>query len=207
WIGRSEGAEVSFRCEEVDVDYPVFTTRPDTLFGATFFVMAPEHPDVARLARGTEHESAVHEYVNRTLTEPSEERGAADRPKTGVALGRAVINPVNGERIPMYVADYVLMEYGTGAIMAVPGHDERDYEFARTFGLPVRRVIEGTPPGGGDEHGLPYLGEGALTNSRADFDGMDSREALGAIVVWLDREGKGHASINYRLRDWLLAQH
>src|SRR5262249_43849708 len=145
WIGRSEGAEVSFRCEEVDVDYPVFTTRPDTLFGATFFVMAPEHPDVARLARGTEHEAAVHESVNRPLTEPGEERGAAARHKTGVALGRAVINPVNGERIPMYVADYVLMEYGTGAIMAVPGHDERDYEFARTFGLPVRRVIEGTP--------------------------------------------------------------
>ena len=121
WIGRSEGAEVTFRCEELGIDYPVFTTRPDTLFGATFFVMAPEHPDVLRLAAGTEHEQAVRDYVNHALAESSEERGAADRPKTGVALGRTVTNPVNGEQIPMFVADYVLMEYGTGAIMAVPG--------------------------------------------------------------------------------------
>ena len=131
WIGRSEGAEVTFRCEALGVDYPVFTTRPDTLFGATFFVMAPEHPDVLRLAAGTEHEQAVREYVNHALTESNEERGAPSKPKTGVALGRTVTNPVNGEQIPMYVADYVLMEYGTGAIMAVPAHDERDYGFAR----------------------------------------------------------------------------
>ena len=121
WIGRSEGAEVTFRCEELGIDYPVFTTRPDTLFGATFFVMAPEHPDVFRLVAGTEQEQAVHEYVNHALTEGSEERGDAEREKTGVFLGRYVVNPVNGERLPMYVADYVLMEYGTGAIMAVPG--------------------------------------------------------------------------------------
>ena len=134
WIGRSEGAEVVFRCADVDpahpIDYPVFTTRPDTLFGATFFVMAPEHPDVFRLARGTEYEQDVHEYVNRATTESSEERGAAEKPKTGVPLGRTVTNPVNGEQLPMFVADYVLMEYGTGAIMAVPAHDERDYAFA-----------------------------------------------------------------------------
>ncbi len=141
WIGRSEGAEVTFRCEELQIDYPVFTTRPDTLFGATFFVMAPEHPDVMRLAAGTEHEQAVREYVNHALTETNEERGNAEKPKTGVPLGRTVTNPVNGEQIPMYVADYVLMEYGTGAIMAVPAHDERDYAFARAFGLPIRRVI------------------------------------------------------------------
>ncbi len=121
WIGRSEGAEVTFRCEELSIDYPVFTTRPDTLFGATFFVMAPEHPDVQRLAAGTEHEQAVREYVNSSLNESVEERGDADKPKTGVPLGRTVTNPVNGEQIPMFVADYVLMEYGTGAIMAVPG--------------------------------------------------------------------------------------
>src|SRR5688500_1013284 len=123
WIGRSQGAEVTFRCEEPDTEYPVFTTRPDTLFGATFFVMAPEHPDVFRLAAGTEHEAEVREYVNHALTESREDRGAADREKTGVPLGRTVVNPVNGERIPMFVADYVLMEYGTGAIMAVPAHD------------------------------------------------------------------------------------
>jgi len=207
WIGRSEGAEVTFKCEELGVGYPVFTTRPDTLFGATFFVMAPEHPDVFRLAAGTEHEQAVHEYVNRVLTEDRTERGAAEREKTGVPLGRTVVNPVNGEHIPMYVADYVLMEYGTGAIMAVPGHDERDFAFATKFGLEIRRVIEGrdtrsgSPP---DE--LPYAGPGTIVNSDPRFDGMQSREATEAIVAWLDREGRGHRSINYRLRDWLLSR-
>ncbi|HTQ67488.1 MAG TPA: leucine--tRNA ligase [Solirubrobacteraceae bacterium] len=206
WIGRSEGAEVTFRCEELDVDYPVFTTRPDTLFGATFFVMAPEHPDVARLAEGGPHEQAVHDYVKRALTESAEERGRAERDKTGVPLGRMVVNPVNGERIPMFVADYVLMEYGTGAIMAVPAHDERDYEFAVAFGLPVRRVIApADDPGAGDE-GLPLTGDGVIVNSHPDFDGLPNREALGEIVQWLDREGKGHASVNYRLRDWLISR-
>src|SRR3954467_12150021 len=193
WIGRSEGAEVTFSSPDMGVDYPVFTTRPDTLFGATFFVMAPEHPDVLRLAAGTEHEQAVRDYVNSVLNENREDRADTERTKTGVALGRDVINPVNGERIPMYVADYVLMEYGTGAIMAVPGHDERDYDFAVEFGLPVRRVVEG-----GDE--LPYSGDGPLVNSSPQFDGLNNREALEQIVDWLEREGKGHGSTTYRLR-------
>jgi leucyl-tRNA synthetase len=206
WIGRSEGAEVTFRCEELGVDYPVFTTRPDTLFGATFFVMAPEHPDVLRLVEGTEHEQAAREYVNRALNETNEERGNADKEKTGVPLGRTVTNPVNGEQIPIFVADYVLMEYGTGAIMAVPGHDERDYDFAKAFDLPIRRVIEPLEPQRDDSEELPYTADGRLTNSRPDFDGMPNREALAAIVAWLDREGKGHASVNYRLRDWLISR-
>ena len=206
WIGRSEGAEVTFRCEEMDVDYPVFTTRPDTLFGATFFVMAPEHPDVLRLAEGGPHEAAVREYVNHTLTESNEERGNAEKPKTGVPLGRTVTNPVNGERIPMFVADYVLMEYGTGAIMAVPAHDQRDHDFAEAFGLPIRRVIAPADEPDAGQDGLPYSGDGLIVNSHPDFDGMPNREALGAIVQWLDREGKGHASINYRLRDWLISR-
>jgi leucyl-tRNA synthetase len=245
WIGRSEGAEVTFRCEDLDpahpIDYPVFTTRPDTLFGATFFVMAPEHPDVARLAEGTPYEQDVHDYVNKALNESNEERGNAEREKTGVPLGRTVTNPVNGEQIPMYVADYVLMEYGTGAIMAVPGHDERDYAFARAYDLPIRRVIAepeevvGSQAGvdrervsdagaqderaadngtlaelatraGVDAEGLPYPGDGLLVNSNTDFDGLSNREALSAIVAWLDREGKGHASVNYRLRDWLVSR-
>jgi leucyl-tRNA synthetase len=199
WIGRSEGAEVTFRCESLGIDYPVFTTRPDTLFGATFFVMAPEHPDVFRIAAGTPAEQAVHEYVNRSLTDHVEDRGAADKPKTGVSLGRTVTNPVNGEELPMYVADYVLMEYGTGAIMAVPAHDERDFEFATAFDLPIRRVVEG-----GDE--LPYTGDGALVNSHRDFDGLNNREALERIVEWLDREGRGHSTISYHLRDWLVSR-
>jgi leucyl-tRNA synthetase len=141
WIGRSEGAEVVFRCDELGRDYAVFTTRPDTLFGATFFVLAPEHPDVLRLAEGTEHEDEVRAYVNRTLTEDRGERGDVHHEKTGVPLGRTVTNPVNGEQIPMFVADYVLMEYGTGAIMAVPAHDERDHAFATKYGLTIREVV------------------------------------------------------------------
>lgn len=204
WIGRSEGAEVVFSCQELGIDYPVFTTRPDTLFGATFFVMAPEHPDVLRLVEGTEREQPVKEYLSQVLSESPELRGSADRPKTGVALGRSVVNPVNGEEIPMYVADYVLMEYGTGAIMAVPAHDGRDYEFARAFELPIKRVIEGRDDESGEE--LPYSGDGALVNSHPDFDGLHNREAYEKIVDWLDREGKGHASVNYRLRDWLVSR-
>ena len=164
WIGRSEGAEVVFRCQEreLDLDFPVFTTRPDTLFGATFFVLAPEHPELERLVAGTDAEEAVREYVNRVARESVEDRGDEDREKTGVALGRSVVNPVNGEEIPMFVADYVLMEYGTGAIMAVPGHDSRDYEFAKAFDLPVGRVIEGEDPElARDDEGLPYPGDGA----------------------------------------------
>ena len=202
WIGRSEGAEVTFRNEELGMDYPVFTTRPDTLFGATFFVMAPEHPDVFRLVEGTEQEQAVHEYVNHVLTEGNEDRGDAEREKTGVFLGRHVVNPVNGERLPMYVADYVLLEYGTGAIMAVPAHDARDHEFARKFGLPIREVVAG----GEDVQTEAYTGDGPLVNSNPEFDGLPNREALERIVAWLDREGKGHASVNYRLRDWLLSR-
>ncbi|HEY7965902.1 MAG TPA: leucine--tRNA ligase [Solirubrobacteraceae bacterium] len=201
WIGRSEGAEVTFRCEELGIDYPVFTTRPDTLFGATFFVMAPEHPDVLRLAAGTENERAVHEYVSGAMRETPEERGDTARAKTGVALGRTVTNPVNGEQIPMFVADYVLMEYGTGAIMAVPGHDERDFEFAAAFGLPVRRVI-------GDRTGgeLPYTGEGPLVDSQERFDGLPNIEAKRAIIDWLDGAGRGRAAVHFRLRDWLISR-
>ena len=206
WIGRSEGAEVVFRCEEIDLDFPVFTTRPDTLFGATFFVLAPEHPELERLVAGTPAEDAVREYVNRVGRESAEERGAEDREKTGVPLGRTVVNPVNGEEIPMFVADYVLMEYGTGAIMAVPGHDVRDYEFARKFGLPVRRVIEGVDPAlARDDDGLPYPGDGPMTGS-GRFDGRGNREAYEEIVAWLASEGRGRPAVNYRLRDWLVSR-
>ncbi|MGZ5312791.1 MAG: leucine--tRNA ligase [Solirubrobacterales bacterium] len=206
WIGRSEGAEVVFRCEDPALDFPVFTTRPDTLFGATFFVLAPEHPEIEHLVAGTEAEGPVREYVNEAMRSSSEDRGDEDRPKTGVPLGRSVVNPVNGERIPMFVADYVLMEYGTGAIMAVPAHDARDYEFANAFELPIRRVIEGSDPEfAKDGEGLPYPGDGAMVNSDR-FDGKNSREAYEEIVEWLASEGRGKASVNYRLRDWLVSR-
>jgi leucyl-tRNA synthetase len=206
WIGRSEGAEVVFRCEEVDLEFPVFTTRPDTLFGATFFVLAPEHPELQRLVAGSPAEQEVREYVNRVARESAEERGAEDREKTGVPLDRTVVNPVNGKEIPMYVADYVLMEYGTGAIMAVPGHDSRDYEFARKFDLPVVRVIEGEDPEEArDDLGLPYSGDGQMANS-GRFDGKHNREAYDEIVAWLESEGRGKPAVNYRLRDWLVSR-
>ncbi len=204
WIGRSEGAEVVFRCAEIDLDFAVFTTRPDTLFGATFFVLAPEHPELERLVAGTPAEGAVREYVDRVGRESAEERGDEDREKTGVPLGRSVVNPVNGEEIPMFVADYVLMEYGTGAIMAVPGHDSRDYEFARRFDLPIRRVIEGENPEG-DADGLPYAGDGPMVGS-GRFDGQGNREAYESIVAWLGEEGRGEPAVNYRLRDWLVSR-
>jgi leucyl-tRNA synthetase len=193
WIGRSEGAEVTFRCEELGIDYPVFTTRPDTLFGATFFVLAPEHPDVLDLNDTPE----VHEYVNRALRESVEDRTHEHKVKTGLPLGRTVTNPATGEEIPMFVADYVLMEYGTGAIMGVPAHDERDFEFAQKFRLEIRRVIDC-----GD---LPCTADGPMVNS-GQFDGMDNREAFGRIVDWLESEGKGRRAVNYRLRDWLISR-
>jgi leucyl-tRNA synthetase len=201
WIGRSEGAEVTFRCEEPELDFPVFTTRPDTLFGATFFAVAPEHPELERLAAGSAHEAEVRDYVAAAARASVEERGDASHQKTGVPLGRTVTNPVNGERIPIFVADYVLMEYGTGALMAVPAHDERDHAFARAFGLEIREVI-----GGGDDIAAePYVGEGPLRNS-GRFDGVGSRDAHESIVDWLEAEGKGRRAVNFRLRDWLLSR-
>jgi leucyl-tRNA synthetase len=206
WIGRSTGAEVVFTCEELGIDYPVFTTRPDTLFGVTFFVMAPEHPDVFKLAQGTEYEDQVHQYVNRALTESLETRSDADKPKTGVPLGRTVTNPVNGEQVPMFVADYVLMEYGTGAVMGVPAHDQRDYEFAVTFDLPIRPVV--ARPDGDVPEGQAFLAhtENEVLINSGSFSGMNAVEAQQAIVEWLDREGKGHPSVSYKLRDWLISR-
>ena len=191
WIGRSEGAEVTFRCEDPPLDFPVFTTRPDTLFGATFFVMAPEHPDLEQLVAGTGHEQEVQDYVQQALTESVEQRADTDREKTGVFTGRYVVNPVNDERIPVYVSDYVLMEYGTGAIMAVPAHDQRDYEFARKFGLEIRRVVE--PLEGDVPEDVAFdshTGQERLVNS-GRFDGLSSPEATRAIIDWLEKEGRG----------------
>jgi leucyl-tRNA synthetase len=180
--------------------------------------MAPEHPDVDALVAGTPQEAEVKAYVQKALTAERGERGAADKPKTGVALGRHVINPVNGDRLPIYVADYVLMDYGTGAIMAVPGHDQRDFDFAQAYGLPVKRVIAGANVGAPDDHlgdqaawelseqALPYVGDGPVVNSHPDFDGRHNREALEGMNAWLAEQGKGEASINFRLRDWLVSR-
>ncbi|MFN2469126.1 MAG: leucine--tRNA ligase [Gaiellaceae bacterium] len=207
WIGRSEGAEILFRVDDLDLDLPVFTTRPDTLFGATFFVLAPEHPLVERLAAGTEQAGGVRDYVRRTSAATGTERLDPEREKSGVHTGRYATNPINGERIPIWVADYVLMEYGTGAIMAVPAHDERDYEFARRFDLPVRTVVV---PAGGDAD----PGQGAfsahtdgerLTNS-GEFDGLPSADGATVIVERLADLGRGRPAVSFRLRDWLISR-
>ena len=206
WIGRSEGAEAIFRIEELDIDLPVFTTRPDTLFGATFFVLAPEHPLVSRLVEGTEHEAAVFDYVRRTAARSAVERADPDREKTGVFTGRYVTNPVNREQIPVWVADYVLMDYGTGGIMAVPAHDERDYAFAQKFGLPVRTVVapaEGEPA---EEGAFVEHSEGERLVDSGPFTGMTSPEAKKAIVEWLEANHLGRPAVGYRLRDWLLSR-
>ena len=184
WIGRSEGAEILFRIDELDEDVPVFTTRPDTLFGATYFVLAPEHPLVERVDN-----DEVREYAKRTAARRSELR-VAEETKTGVFTGLYVTNPVNGERLPVYVADYVLMEYGTGAIMAVPAHDERDREFAEAFDLPIREVI--------DE-------DGVLVDS-GDFTGLPADEGKRKIVEWLHEQGRGAPAVSYRLRDWSMSR-
>jgi leucyl-tRNA synthetase len=177
WIGRSEGAEVVFRAShDPQIELPVFTTRPDTLFGATFFVLAPEHPLAAQLAHGTEQRDAVEQYVRHTAALSEVER-SSEKEKTGVFTGRSVVNPVNGEEIPVWVADYVLMEYGTGAIMAVPAHDERDFEFAQAHGLPVRPVV--APRDGTVEADAAYVAHSAdevLINS-GRFTGMPAPEA------------------------------
>ena len=207
WIGRSEGAEAIFRCEELGIDFPVFTTRPDTLFGATFFVLAPEHPELERLVAGTDAEGAVREYVDAAMRAGIEERGAEDREKTGVPLGRTVTNPVNGEQIPMFVADYVLMEYGTGAIMAVPAHDQRDFEFAKAFDLEIRPVVEPEDPEDApkDAAYVEHSDDERLVNS-GEFSGMPAPEAIEKITTWLQAEGLGHHAVNYRLRDWLVSR-
>ena len=206
WIGRSQGAEVVFRNEQLGIDFPVFTTRPDTLFGATFFVLAPEHPDLERLVAGTGREREVRDYVDATIRESAAERGDESRAKTGVPLDRTVTNPVNGEQIPVFVADYVLMEYGTGALMAVPAHDQRDFDFATEFGLPIRPVISsGSDEESGGAAFVAHSGNEVLVNS-GEFDGTPAPQAKQAIVEWLEQRGVGKPTVNYRLRDWLLSR-
>jgi len=185
WIGRSEGAEVDFRLEALDTDVPVFTTRPDTLFGATFFVLAPEHPLVDDLIVRAPNADVLREYVRHAGAKPAEERAAAEE-KTGVDTGLTVTNPVNGAEIPVWVADYVLMDYGTGALMAVPAHDERDRAFAERFGLPV----------------VPVIAEDGTLVDSGEFTGLTSDDAKTAIVAWLAERGRGRPTVNYRLRDW-----
>jgi len=206
WIGRSEGARVLFKERDTGAELPVYTTRPDTLFGVTFMVIAPEHPLVPDLIRGRPEEPAVAAYVADALKLSEIERTGTEREKTGVPSGRYAVNPVNGEAVPLFVADYVLAEYGTGIVMGVPAHDQRDFEFARKKGLPVRAVI--SPSGAvldGRTMDAAFVDDGVQVNS-GKYDGMTNRKAMKAIVDDLARAGNGGPTVNYRLRDWLISR-
>ena len=210
WIGRSEGASVIFKTEQGD-DIEIFTTRPDTLWGATFMVFAPEHPLVDKIT-SLAQKQAVEAYKAQAARQSDIDREAADKEKTGVFTGGYAINPVNNERIPIWIADYVLMSYGTGAIMAVPAHDERDFEFAKKYDLPIVEVIR--PEGRQDAGGLEsaYVGEGIMVNS-GPFNGTKVNTEKGrknpgirAVNEWLAEKGIGRESVNYRYRDWLISR-
>ena len=203
WIGKSEGAEVRFNVDGGAGQFTVFTTRPDTLFGATYCVLAPEHPLVDLITTPAQAD-AVKTYVHQARNRSDMDRQlAAEKEKTGVFTGAYAINPVNGERIPVWIADYVLMSYGTGAIMAVPAHDERDHAFAKAFSLPIIEVIES--PADHDVQQGAYSGDGPAINSGA-YDGLRVAEFKTKIIAWLEAEGLGEGKVNYKLRDWLFSR-
>jgi leucyl-tRNA synthetase len=207
WIGRSIGADVEFPLEGVHGALRIFTTRPDTLFGATYMVLAPEHPLVPALTK-PERAAAVEAYREATARRSDKERAEIARVKTGVFTGSHAVNPVNGERLPVWIADYVMMGYGTGAIMAVPGHDQRDWDFARAFDLPIVEVVSG---GDITRGAFVEIEQGTLVNSHTpdgsfSLDGLKPDEAIGRMTDWLERTGKGVRAINYKLRDWLFAR-
>ena len=199
WIGRSEGAEVHFNIDGTDEKFTVFTTRPDTLFGATYCVLAPEHALVAEITTA-EQKEAVEAYIDSVKAKSDLERTELAKEKTGVFTGAYAINPVNGEKLPIWIADYVLATYGTGAVMAVPAHDERDYEFAKTFDLPMKEVVEG-----GDITKEAHTGDGAHVNS-AFLDGLNKEEAIVKMIEWLEVTSAGNQKVTYRLRDWLFSR-
>ncbi|GMU91612.1 MAG: leucine--tRNA ligase [Candidatus Hydrogenedentota bacterium] len=199
WIGKSEGADVVFKVADSNQSFLIFTTRPDTLFGATYCVLAPEHPLTLQIATA-EHRNAVEAYVSAATKRSAQDRMQAEREKSGVFTGAYAINPVNNARIPIWTADYVLAEYGYGAIMAVPAHDTRDYEFARKFNLPIVEVVSG-----GDIAKEAYVGDGTLVNSGI-ITGLPVPEAKAKISTWLEERGLGKATVNYRLRDWLFSR-
>ncbi|MBC7869173.1 leucine--tRNA ligase, partial [Candidatus Saccharibacteria bacterium] len=199
WIGKSQGAEIEFKVDSREDLITVFSTRPDTLFGATFVVLAPEHGLSKKLATGERKES-VNEYIKSAVKKSEIERTNDTREKTGVFTGSYATNPINGVKVPIWIADYVMIGYGTGAIMAVPAHDERDLAFAEKFNLPVVEVIE--KPETYDGESKIYSGEGILINS-GSFDGTATSEAREEIVAWLEQQGTGRTKTTYKMRDWL----
>lgn len=205
WIGRSEGAEIVFQAETGD-EIKVFTTRPDTIYGVTYMVLAPEHPLVEKLIQGKPEAKAVREFVNNVRDLSELDRTSTEAEKIGLCTGSYCTNPVNGEKVPILVGNYVLMEYGTGAVMGVPAHDQRDFEFARKYKLPIRVVIN--PPGrelDSETMNEAYTEDGIMVNS-GSFDGTPNREGIGAVIRYLEEKGWGRGRVNYRLRDWLISR-
>ncbi len=205
WIGKSIGVEIDFKLENrPEEPLKVFTTRPDTLFGVTYMVMAPEHPLVEEITT-PEQKKEVDAYIQKSIRASEIERTSTIREKTGVFTGAFAVNPVNGEKIPIWIADYVLMSYGTGAVMAVPGHDERDFEFATGYNLPIRKVI--LEPGTSEDEPMAgaYTEPGQMVNSGA-FTGMPSEKGIEKVVEWLESRNMGRRKINYKLRDWLISR-
>lgn len=206
WIGKSVGAEIDFGIEGSDQQLKVFTTRADTLFGCTYMVMAPEHPLVEELVAGTEYEAPVRAYVEKVLHLNEIERTSTVREKTGEFIGRYAVNPANGRKLPIYISDYVLMGYGTGAIMAVPAHDQRDFDFAKKFGLDIVPVVEPDDPGIDiNDLRAAFEAEGKMINS-GRFDGLDNRKAADKMIDWLESGGTGRKTVNFKLRDWLISR-
>jgi len=202
WIGKSVGSEIKFKVDGCDLDIEVFTTRPDTVFGATFMCLAPEHPLVETLSRGTRMEEDVADFIRKISRQERSAEGLEKYEKEGVFTGAFCINPATKEKIPVYTANFVLMGYGTGAIMSVPAGDQRDFDFARKYGLEIRIVVQ---PSGDDLDGASmseaFTGDGVLVNS-GEFTGMDNKTAMEALTIWLEKEGRGKKTISYRLRDW-----
>ena len=207
WIGRSEGAEIVFKIKEFPgEEIRTFTTRPDTLFGVTYMVLAPEHPLVKRLVEGTEREAEVLDFISKVRLESEIERTAEEAPKIGLSTGRHVINPINGEEVPILVGNYVLMAYGTGAVMGVPAHDQRDFLFAKKHDLPIRVVIQPEGEELSDQTMVEaYAGDGNMVNS-GSYNGLDNNEGIKRVTADLDQRGLGRFQITYRLRDWLISR-
>ncbi|MGN0719734.1 MAG: leucine--tRNA ligase [Anaerovoracaceae bacterium] len=206
WIGRSTGAEVDFAIKDDDRKMKIFTTRCDTLFGVTYMVMAPEHPYVMSLVEGTEYEQPVKDYLDKVQHMSEIERTSTTNEKTGVFIGRYAINPLNGKEVPIFISDYVLMDYGTGAIMAVPAHDQRDFDFAKKFNLEIIPVVDPQNPEI-DLYNLKeaFVAEGTMINS-GEFNGLNNRDAIEKVAAYLEEKGIGKKTINYRLRDWLISR-
>lgn len=206
WIGRSTGAEVTFEIENFEKKLQIYTTRPDTLFGVTYMVLAPEHPFVPELTDGTEYEAAVKAYQEECQHKSEIERTSLSKEKTGVFTGCYGINPVNGKKVPIFISDYVMMDYGTGAIMAVPAHDQRDFEFAKKFDLDIVPVVDTQNPEI-DINNLTeaFVAEGTMINS-GKYTGMNNKEAIEEITKDLEADGLGKAQVNYKLRDWLISR-